>query len=172
VRQLMHPAMVFGAVLLRVQPDGRRSPIAYASRALTDGENRYAPGYVRSLHSRTTAVVNACREIFDGHRIAEQLITGNGPQYTSEEFRAFAREYAFDHATSSPCTLSGGKRSGRTLSLLTLKRLMQKFEKAGSDFQFALLALRTSPNNSTNFSPAQLLIGRRLRFRLPALPVL
>ena len=40
---------------------------------------------------------------------------------------------------------------------------------SGSDFQLALVAYRTTPHETTGVSPAHLLMGRRLRTRLPAL---
>ena len=47
---------------------------------------------------------------------------------------------------------------------------MQKSSYAGSKLYLALLALRTSPNSITGVSLAELLMGRRLRSRIPVLP--
>ena len=90
------------------------------------------------------------------------------PSVRKQEFRTFARDYGFNHSTSSPRHPQGNDLAERTVQ--TLKTLMQKSSYAGSEFYLALLALRTSPNSSTGVSPAELLMGRRLRSRLSVLP--
>ena len=82
--------------------------------------------------------------------------------------RLLVSMHGFDHETSSPRHPQGNGLAERTVQ--TLKSLLKKSSYSGSDFQLALLALRTSPSESTGVSPAQLLMGRRLRCRLPAIP--
>ena len=121
---------------------------------------------IRLLHDQSTAsVITACRDIFARHGIPERFISDNGPQYASKEFRGFARDYGFDHATSSPRYPQGNGLGERTIQ--TIKKLLQKSPYSGTDFQLALLAFRTSPSHSTGVSPAQLLMGRRLRLPAP-----
>lgn len=50
----------------------------------------------------------------------------------------------------------------------TAKKLIIKAEEDGSDLQLALLNFRNTPITGENFSPAQLLMGRSLKTRLPA----
>jgi len=40
--------------------------------------------------------------IFDERGIPDRLISDNGTQYSSEEFKQFAATYEFEHVTSSP----------------------------------------------------------------------
>lgn len=47
-------------------------------------------------------VINSLKSIFSKYEIPNELISDNGPQYASAEFRDFAKEYAFVHSTSSP----------------------------------------------------------------------
>ena len=51
----------------------------------------------------TTEVVTHLKSIFARHGIPETLVSDNGPQYSSQEFSDFAKEYEFDHVR-----LSGG----------------------------------------------------------------
>ena len=48
------------------------------------------------------SVILRCKNIFARHGIPEQVVTDNGPQFDSNEFRKFAREYQFRHITNSP----------------------------------------------------------------------
>ena len=47
-------------------------------------------------------VIGKLKEIFARYGIPDVLYSDNGPQYSSEEFQKFAREWGFNHVTSSP----------------------------------------------------------------------
>ena len=57
-----------------------------------------------ALLKRTTAteVIAHMKSIFARHGIPELIVLDNGPQYSSEEFSKFMREYQCQHVTSSP----------------------------------------------------------------------
>ena len=59
---------------------------------------------VRLLQKTQTAeeVIRAMPSIFAIHGIPDVVISDNGAQYASQEFRAFASTYGFTHGTSSP----------------------------------------------------------------------
>ena len=109
----------------------------------------------------TRHVVLHMKSIFARHGIPEILTSDNGPQYASEEFRKFVHEYAFQHATSSPKY----PQSAAERAVQTMKSLLKK----ENDPYMALLAYRTSPLEN-GASPAELLMGRKLRSTVPTLP--
>ena len=88
---------------------------------------------------------------------------GGGPQFTSKDFAIFCKEYGIAHKTSSPHFPSANGEAERAVQ--TVKRLWRK----AADKQLALLDYRTTPLEGVNLSPAQLLMGRRLRNKLPSL---
>ena len=115
--------------------------------------------HLTSLSS--TAVINSCKAIFSRQGIPEVLMSDNGTQYTSREFSDFAEYYGFTHITSSPYHPSGNGEAERAVQ--TVKNLLRK-EK---DPFLALLNYRTTPL-PCGYSPAELLMNRRLRTRIPA----
>ena len=91
------------------------------------------------------------------------MVSDNGPQFRSKEFQEFAKEYGlrFKHFTSSPDYPKANGEAERAIQ--TVKNLWRK----NNDKHLALLNYRTTPPPGTELSPAQLLMGRRLRNELP-----
>lgn len=117
---------------------------------------------VRRLQgSSSKAVINALKSIFATQGIPEEVVSDNGPCFSSSEFASFARNWEFEHTTSSPMypRSNGQAESGVKI----VKSMMTKSE----DPYLALLEYRTTPIPEIGSSPSQLLNSRRLRTRLP-----
>ncbi|KAJ7996477.1 hypothetical protein DPEC_G00237470 [Dallia pectoralis] len=115
--------------------------------------------------TRSTDVVVHLKSIFSRHGICEFLKSDNGPQFSGSHFKAFAAEYGFVHITSSPKFPQSNGEAERAVQ--TVKNLLTK----ASDPYLALLAYRATPLQN-GYSPAELLMGGRLRTTVPALPTL
>lgn len=81
--------------------------------------------------------------------------------YTSQEFSEFAKTYGFKHTTSSPYFPQSNGHAER--AVLTAKKLL----KGSTDPYLSLLSYRTTPLPLCGLSPAELLMGRKLRSNLP-----
>ena len=103
------------------------------------------------------------KELFSTHGIPDLIVSDNGPQFSSEEFRQFASDYDFVHVTSSPRYPRANGEAERAVR--TVKALLRKNE----DQYLALLAYRSTPLQN-GLSPSELLMGRRLRTKLPVIP--
>ena len=114
-------------------------------------------------HTKSTDAIVHLKSIFARHGIPEFFRTDNGPQYSGRVFADFAAEYGFKHITSSPGFPQSNGEVERAVQ--TVKNLLKK----ASDPYLALLAYRATPLQS-GYSPAQLLMGRRLRTTVPTLP--
>ena len=125
---------------------------------LVDYYSRYPE--VCKLESETAnEVIKQMKEVFSRHGIPEMVISDNGPQYASQEFRRFAASYRFQGVTSSPRYPRGNGAAERMVQ--TVKSILKKCD----DPCLGLLAYRSAPLQS-GFSPAELLMGRRLRTNL------
>ena len=119
---------------------------------------------IRKLYkTTTTAVVKVLKEIFSTHGIPDILMSDNGPQFVSEDFKRFCQEYCITQANSSPYMHQANGAVERAVQ--TAKRIL-----TCDDTNLALLNYRTTPCASTGTSPAEALMSRQLRSKLPTLP--
>ena len=109
------------------------------------------------------AIVTHMKSIFARHGIPEALRSDNGPQYSADLFSQFADEYGFVHNPSSPKYPQSNGEAERAVQ--TIKTLLTK----NNDPYLALLAYRSTPLEN-GYSPAELLMGRKIRTTVPMAP--
>jgi len=102
------------------------------------------------------------KSIFARHGIPDTVISDNGPQYSATVFSNFSKEYGFTHVTSSPRYPQANGEAERAVK--TVKELLKK----NDDPYLAILAYRSTPLEN-GYSPAELLMGRRLRTTVPTI---
>lgn len=104
------------------------------------------------------------KSIFARHGIPKILVSDNGPPFSSSEFNYFCKTWNIEHVLSSPYTPRSNGLAER--SVQTIKRLLKKSLESNSDPYIALLNYRSTPN-FTSYSPAELLMNRKLRTKIP-----
>uniref|UniRef100_A0A147BIU1 RNA-directed DNA polymerase n=1 Tax=Ixodes ricinus TaxID=34613 RepID=A0A147BIU1_IXORI len=111
----------------------------------------------------TTSVIDHLKSIFARHGTPETVFSDNGPQFQkidSSEFFKFSQDWGFHHKTSSP---KFPQSNGFVESAVKIiKRSMKKTD----DVYRALQSYRATPLEN-GYSPAELLMGRRIRTSLP-----
>ena len=116
-------------------------------------------------NTRAATVIRKLKAHFARYGLPSVLISDNGPQFTSDEFKQFSVEYDFEHRTSSPTyPQSNGMAES---AVKTAKRLIKKAVDSGRDPYLAILDYRNTPTQDKDASPAQYNLGRRTRTRLP-----
>ena len=116
-------------------------------------------------NTSSQSVVNKLKAHFARYGSPVQLVSDNGPQFTSETFRKFTTTWDIEHLTSSP---GNSQANGMAESAVkTAKRLLTKSHKAGSDPYLAMMDHRNTPSQGLQTSPAQRLMNRRTRTLLP-----
>jgi transposase InsO family protein len=118
--------------------------------------------------TKSSTVVTHMKSIFSRHGIPEEVVSDNGPQYSSKEFAKFAEKWEFKHTTSSPRYPQSNGFAERMVQ--TLKKLLQKAKDSGNDAYLAVLNYRSTPISNTLPSPAEILMNRVLRTRLSIPP--
>lgn len=122
---------------------------------------------VRKIRGRcdSYAIVRALKEIFGEQGIPRKVISDNGPQFASATFSDFAKEWCFDHLTSSPRYPQSNGFAERNVQ--TVKNIFKKARQANSDVDMALLCFRSTPVDNLLQSPAEMLNGRKYRSNMP-----
>lgn len=117
--------------------------------------------------TRTTSpdIVVHLKSMFARHGIPDKLLSDNGPQFSASSFAKFAEEYGFTHITTSPRYPQANGQVERAVQ--TVKNMLKK----ATDPYQALMAYRATPLES-GISPAELLMGRKIRTKVPTLPTL
>ena len=88
------------------------------------------------------------------------MVSDNGPQYSALAYEEFAKEYGFNHTTSSPKYPQANGTA--EWAVKTVKQLLLK----NQDPYLAMLTYRATPLEN-GYSPTELLMGRNLRTTLP-----
>ncbi|XP_065195252.1 uncharacterized protein LOC135826576 [Sycon ciliatum] len=124
------------------------------------------PLQIASLTSTTSArIIDHLHSIFARHGIPAVLRSDNGPQFSSAEFAQFATRAGFRQITSSPHYAQSNGEVERAVR--TVKAFLKKSASA-ADLYDALLAYRSTPLSFAPYSPAELLMGRRLTTPVPS----
>ena len=114
---------------------------------------------VIQLRSTTfTSVAVALKSIFAQHGIPDVLMSDNAPHFNSLELSVFAKLYNFTHTTSSPASNEQAERAVQMIKYLL---------RNADNLFLALLSYRVIPLPSCTRSPAELLMGSRIRTTLP-----
>ena len=110
------------------------------------------------------AVITSMKSVFARHGIPDEVVADNMP-FSSKECSRFAQEWGFKISTSSPHYPQSNGMSERTIQ--TIKNLLRKADDEGNDPYIALLEYRNTPITGLQESPAQLLMSRMLKSKLP-----
>ena len=94
-------------------------------------------------NSTSDVVISRLRGHFARYGIPDTLVSDNGPQFSSNAFRKFSRDWAFTHETISP----GNSQANGAVeaAVKIMKRLMRKCKASGEDLLPGLLNLHNTP---------------------------
>ena len=137
---------------------------------LVDAHSKW-PEVITMPSTTSQATIEALRSVFSRFGLPDQLASDNGPQFTSEEFALFLKQNGIKHIRSAPYHPSSNGLAERFVQ--TFKRAMRAGEKDGlpltlrlSEFLFSY---RATPHATTDVSPGELFLKRKLRTRFDLL---
>ena len=119
--------------------------------------------------STTTSVktIEVLRSLFARHGLPEQLVSDNGPQFTSAEFKQFLEGNRITHILSAPYHPASNGLAERFVQ--TLKRTLKASSNDGKSIHHHLseflFEYRATPHATTNVAPCELFFKQKLRTR-------
>ena len=128
------------------------------------------PEVIPMSTTTATQTIKTLRKLSAQFGIPEQLVSDNGPQFTSDEFTQFLQSNGIRHIRSAPYHPATNGLAERFVQ--TFKNAMKASNSERPlDQRVAqfLLRYRNTPHTTTNTSPAMLLLKRPLRTRLDIL---
>jgi len=98
-------------------------------------------------------IIHKVKAHFARYGIPDTVISDNGPQFSSDEFRHFSKKWGFQHITSSP---KHSQSNGMSESAVkTAKRLVKCALLAQEDTYLVLLDVRNTPTQGMTTSPVE-----------------
>ena len=128
--------------------------------------------WIEAIILKTTDVhhvVRSMKAIFRTHGLPECVCSDNGPPFASEQFETFLKYLEIQHKKGVPYWPQTNREMERcNETLLKIVRIAQ-LEKRDwwKALQDSLFQYRVTPHTVTCISPAELLMGRKLRDNLP-----
>ncbi|XP_033727655.1 uncharacterized protein K02A2.6-like [Pecten maximus] len=129
-----------------------------------DYYSKFVELFLLKNDTRSQTVITHLKSLFARQGIPDEVMTDNGPQFSSDVFKVFSKKWDLKHTTSSPRYPRSNGMVERGVQ--TAKNLLKKAQQDGRDPYLALLEYLNTPVNEKG-SPAQLLMSRRLKTPIP-----
>ena len=122
---------------------------------------------IRSITSAT--IINKLRKIFSIHGLCTELVSDNGSQFVSDEFKTFLSDNGIKHTRVTPYW---PRANGLVENFnKNLKKTIRAATVEGKNWHVELynflLQYRATPHTTTGCPPATLLFNRTVRTKLP-----
>ena len=115
----------------------------------------------------SNTLILALKTIFRESGVPNILITDNGRQYCSEEFRQFSLDWAFIHKTSSPYYPKGNSCAECAGGVVK-----EMYTKCKDHFLLGLLVHHSTPllYSGNAKLPAEMFLGQKIATNIPYIP--
>ena len=128
---------------------------------------------VGSVQSGAKGLCSWLRDYFARFGVPVSISSDNGPEFVAKETQDFLKRWGVKHRLSSAYFAKSNGRAEVTVKVM--KRLISdNINKDGSidndKFVRAMLTKRNTPDQFSKMSPAELVMGRKLRDNLPMIP--
>lgn len=134
---------------------------------VVDAHSKWVDAHIVPSTS-ASAAIDKLRVVFATHGLPHTIVSDNGAAFTSSEFHQFLKQNGIEHVRSAPYHPSSNGLAERAVQ--TVKEGVRKMT-GPLEVRLArlLFKYRVTPQATTGISPAELLMGRRLRTHLDLL---
>ena len=127
---------------------------------------------IKPQTSTTSAItIKSLREMFSRFGLPKMIVSDNGPQFSSQEFREFCESNNVIHVRTTPYHPKSNGLAERAVRTFKERYKAARANKTDADLalQRFLISYRNTPQKSTGRAPAEILLGRKLRTKLDLL---
>lgn len=130
--------------------------------------------WIEAVRMKTTnakAVIAVFRDMWARFGLPKQVVSDNGPPFTSTEFETFLSRNGVEHIYSAPYhpASNGAGENGVKICKRAIKKACEQQLDIDTALNRFLLSYRNTEHYTTGESPAKILQGRNLRMRLDKL---
>jgi hypothetical protein len=113
-------------------------------------------------------MIPVLRELWAKFGLPKQIVSDNGPPFSSSEFKKFLNHNSIEHSFTAPYhpASNGAAENAVKTCKRAIKKAMKRNLNADVALSRFLLAYRNTEHATTGESPAKILQGRKLRMRL------
>ncbi len=135
----------------------------YDYLVVTDYYSRWIEFFTLSGKTANDVIIKL-KPLFARFGIPETFISDNMP-FSSVEFLKFAHDYDFEVVTSSPLYPRSNGLAEKSVSVA--KSMLRKSYESACDVYVSLMEYRNTPLKDVGVSPAQLMLNRRIKTKIP-----
>ena len=117
----------------------------------------------------SSGTIRYLRQLFTQFGIPETIVSDNSTQFTSTDFKEFCRLNGIQHVQIAPYHPSSNGLTERAVQVIKQGISKQSTGTLNDQISRVLFQYRITPHSTTGVSPAELVMGRRLRSRLDLL---
>ena len=147
-------------------------PDGWSILGVIDAGSRW-PEALLVKSTSTPVITEKLTELFCNKGRPLEIVTDNGPQFTSLEFGQFCKKWGIKHHRVTPYYPQANSEVERFFKTLlkTIRLSVAEGKDLKQELRQYLLTYRNTPHSTTGKSPAELFYGRPIRDTLPSLNI-
>ena len=165
------PEKLWQNIQIDIFGEAQAAPLSQSCLVVVHDVHSKWPEIAATSTVTSPAIIQILKELFSRWGIPEVLQSYNGPQFVSYEFEMFLQKLGIEHRRSAlyNAQCNGGVERLNRVIKESLGAQLNEGKTFTDAVRTILQTYRSTPHALTQRTPAELMIGRKLRFPLEGL---